>query len=154
MQTKNLPKLIVRITIIYITILFIVTFAQNLFFNKDYISYFYIPLLEFCLCIFVSTQDVYHCKFLKYLAWAIFISDTLTRLNNAYNFIPLGYWCLLPSIILCFGISITLILSIKHFMRITILSIKQNKILWNYNRKNEMYKKIKRNVQFCSLLQK
>lgn len=126
MKTKKIARFIVRITIIYIAFVFINTFINSIFLDKEYVNEFYIPLLELCLCIFVWSQGRCHCKYIRWTALSIFISDTITRLDNAYDFIPLGYWCLLPAFILAIGILTTLTLSLKHFIH-----------LWNLQKKNK-----------------
>lgn len=100
MKQNQIPKFAVRFTIIYIASLFIYSLYQSVFNNVDTFNDWYVLMLESCLYIVVSSQGKFHCKFIKWTCLSILISGTITRLDNAYDFIPLGYWCLLPALIL------------------------------------------------------
>lgn len=120
----NLPKFLVRITIIFVAIYFLTTFvlAQN---GIEYFNDFYIVLLELCLCVFCSVQGNYHCKYMRYTAWSIFTSDMLTRLDNAYDFLSVDMHNQIPICILALGLSTSVFLAIRHFILVQILKRKK-----------------------------
>lgn len=89
---------------------------------------FYVVLLELCLCVFCSVQGNYHCKYIRYTAWALFISDMLTRLDNAYDFLTVDMHNQIPIGIIAFGIALSFYLAIRHFIKVQILKRKQKQI--------------------------
>lgn len=119
-------KFLVRISIFLISIYFITVYAIAIAFEEDFYNDFYVVLLEFCLAVFASVQGNYHCKYARYTAWGIFMSDMITRLDGAYNFIPIGNTAIVSSFILFSSMSITIYLAIRHFSKVTKLKNIQN----------------------------
>lgn len=120
----NIPKFLVRITILFVASYFLFTYilAQN---GIEYFNDSYVVLLELCLCVFCSVQGNYHCKYIRYTAWSLFLSDMLTRLDNAYDFLSVDMHNQIPITIIAFGISVSLFLAVRHFILVQILKRKK-----------------------------
>lgn len=111
-------KFIVRFTIFYCAIYFIYVLAYawngiNVFDDS------YKLLLEYCLFVLAKEHPKYHCKFARFLALSLFVTELITYLDNCYSIIPpsIGTLAVL-SIIWVLGISSTIILAILHFRRV------------------------------------
>lgn len=126
----NIAKFLVRFTILFVTLYFIITYVLAQFFGVSYFNDFYVVLLELCLCVFCTVQGNYHCKYMRYLAWGSFSSDTLTRADNSLDFLSVDAHNLIPLAIIVISVITTLILAVRHFIRTT--KVKNNKHKYGY----------------------
>lgn len=113
-----MSKLIIRITVIGVAIYLILCYLFAIFFNDNLWSQTYYLLFELCVCLCISKQGVYHCKYIKYTAYGILLSDCVVCLDNTYNLIPTNVMSLLPPLIISFGLFTTTMLAIKHYIRV------------------------------------
>ena len=118
-------KFLVRITIILTALYFMLTYILAQFFGIAYFNDFYVVLLELCLCVFCSVQGNYHCKYIRYTAWGLFVSDMLTRLDNEYDFLSVEAHNLIPACIIFSCILLSSYLAISHFIRSTKINNKK-----------------------------
>jgi len=79
------------------------------------------------LCI--SKQGVYHCRFIKWTAYAILIAETLAYTDVVFEYMDAVAFIVIQSTILTAGISTTLTLAIRHYMR-----VKRIKKIWKTDR--------------------
>lgn len=119
-------KLLVRFSIFGISSYFLFVFSIAYFWGINIFSDTYVLLLEFCLAVFCSVQGKYHCKFAKFTAWGIFISDTITTLDGKLNFLSVEAACLIPALILSLSLLTAFVLSISHFVKVKRLKRKRN----------------------------
>lgn len=133
---ERLCKFLVRLTIIFISLYFISVFAVAIAFKTSFHNDIYVVLLELCLAVFASVQGNYHCKYARFTAWGIFSSDSVTRLDAAYDFIPIGNTAIVSSVILTVSISISLFLAFRHFYRVQKLKSDKNN-LYEDRRRND-----------------
>lgn len=119
-------KFIVRMSIVLTAIYFVVSslFAQLL--GVDILMPYYIPLFELCVVIYAFSEGKYHCKYIKYTALALLLSDTLTQLDNAFNFLTIEAHNLIPVTMIVIGISIGVFLAIKHYIQVIKLKKRLN----------------------------
>jgi hypothetical protein len=123
-----MSKLFVRITVLIVALytivchLFAVVWQTNLWLHS------YTVLFEICVCLCISAQGKYHCKYLKWTAYAITFNDTLISLDEAFDFIPYHVAIIIPFIIITCGLLTTTILSIMHFVK-----VKRLKRIWRVN---------------------
>lgn len=133
---EKLCKFLVRLTIIFTSLYFIVVFAIALAFETSFHNDMYVVLLELCLAVFTSVQGNYHCKYARYTAWGIFSSDSVTRLDAAYDFIPIGNTAIVSSVILGTAIATSIFLAFCHFIRVQKLKTNKRR-LYEDRRRNE-----------------
>lgn len=119
-------KFFVRITVLYTTIYFIRTFISA-WYGAETFNDAYIILFEICLCIIISSQGKYHCRYIRYTSYALTLCDTLTRLDNVYHFMP-EESCILMALFLYSAIVIPLCLSLQHYYEVQRLNHKRNDI--------------------------
>lgn len=88
------------------------------------ISYYF----EIALCVVMSSQGKYHCKYMKYTAYGITTSDGITRADNVWDFIPCDYAIYIPAVIVGVGISATFLMSLRHFYKVKQLKRRKDEL--------------------------
>lgn len=113
-----MSKFFIRITIIIVALYIVVCFIMAASFGINIWSQTYYLLFELCTCLCISKQGVYHCRFIKYTAYGILISDTLVCANNLFDFLPINWTVYVPPTIIVIGLLTTTTLVIRHFVRV------------------------------------
>lgn len=119
LRIKNqMGKFLVRITTIIVSIYLLLCcyFAQ--FHGIDLLDDWYSVVFEFIVVVYAYSEGKYHCKYLKHLTLAIFLSDTLARLDNAFDFLTVSQHNLIPIGILSIGILVSTCSAIRHFYKV------------------------------------
>lgn len=111
-------KFVVRVSILLTAIYFVVSllFAQLL--GVDILMPYYIPLFELCVVIYAFSEGKYHCRYIKYTALSLLLADTLTQLDNAFDFLTIEAHNLIPVAMITIGIFVGVFLAIKHYIRV------------------------------------
>lgn len=125
-----MSKFFIRITIIMVALYVIMCFIIAASFGINIWSQTYYLLFELCTCLCISKQGVYHCRFIKYTAYGILISDTLVCTNNIFDFLPINWTVYVPPTIIAVGLLATTTLAIRHFIRVQRL-----KKIWKVEKK-------------------
>ena len=118
-------KFLVRITVAFVAIYFIVVFLCGQIFGVNIFDSTYIILFELCVVVYTFSEGKYHCKYMKYTALSIFLADTLTRLDYMFNFMSVSAHNLIPIGILALGIGTSITKAIMHFVRVMKLKKKK-----------------------------
>ena len=113
-----MSKFFIRITIIMVALYIIMCFIIAASFGINIWSQTYYLLFELCTCLCISKQGVYHCRFIKYTAYGILVSDTLVCANNLFDFLPINWTVYVPPTIIVIGLLTTTTLAILHFVRV------------------------------------
>ena len=111
-------KFIVRITIIITSIFMIISYLSAQLFGIDIFSDWYIVMFELCVTIYCYSEEKYHCKYIKHLSLAILLSETITRLDNYFDFLSVFTHNIIPIFIFSIGVLITLVKAIIHFIKV------------------------------------
>ena len=120
-------KLLVRLFVVFTALYFIHTYIMA-WFGVEYFSDAYIVMAELAICVVMSSQGKYHCKYMKFTAYGLTASDSVTRIDNAYDILSVDAAIVLPlSIIMC-SISVSLVLALIHYYRVFKLKYKKNDI--------------------------
>lgn len=125
-------KLLVRLTIVIVSVYFVLTYLVAQTMGIDIHSDWYTSLFALIIVVYAHSEGIYHCKFLKYSATSLFVCDMLTRLDNAYNFLSVDAHNLIPIAILALGLGTSITLAIRHFYKV----IQLNKKIDARNRRN------------------
>lgn len=120
-------KLLVRLTVVIVSIYFVITYLVAQFMYIDISSDWYATLFALIIAVYAHSEGRYHCKYLKFTADSVFVSDLLTRLYNSFNFLFVTAHNLIPIGILALGVGTTITLSIRHFWKVLIIRNKKNK---------------------------
>ena len=86
-------------------------------FQVDIWNHWYYLLFELCVCLCISKQGVYHCKFIKWTAYAILIEETITYTDVMFDYLPINVFAFLQPTIITAGIATTTILAVRHFIK-------------------------------------
>lgn len=119
-------KLLVRLTIVIVSIYFVLTYLVAQTMGIDIHSDWYTSLFALIIVVYANSEGKYHCKFLKYSATSLFVCDVLTRLDNYYNFLSVDAHNIIPIAILALGLGTSITLAIRHFYRVIKLNRRKN----------------------------
>lgn len=111
-------KFLVRITIFVTCVYFIASYLMAQYIGIDILYDCFIPLFILCVVVYCYSEGKYHCKHIKHLSLAIFLSDTLTRLDNTFDFLTVSQHNLIPIGILLLGILVSTYSAIRHFYKV------------------------------------
>lgn len=120
-------KFLVRITIVFMALYLVLSYVIAQFFFIDILGNWYIVLLETCVVVYCFSEGKYHCQYLKFSALSLLVVDTLTRLDNTFNFLSVAAHNLIPIAILALGIGTSITLALRHFYQVNQLRNKRNK---------------------------
>ena len=67
---------------------------------------------------YAFSEGKYHCKYIKYTALAVLLSDALTQLDNAFDFLTIQMHNLIPVAMITVGIFMGVFLAVKHYIRV------------------------------------
>jgi galactitol-specific phosphotransferase system IIC component len=119
-------KLLVRLTIVIVSVYFVLTYLVAQTMGIDIHSDWYASLFALIIVVYAHSEGKYHCKFLKYSATSLFVCDVLTRLDNYYNFLSVDAHNIIPIAILALGLGTSITLAIRHFYRVIKLNRRKN----------------------------
>ena len=122
-----MDKLLVRLFVVFTTLYFLCTYTMA-WYGVECFSDAYIVMAELAICVVMSSQGKYHCKYMRFTAYGLTASDGVTRIDNAYDILSVDAAIVLPlSIIMC-SISVSLVLALIHYYRVFKLKYKKNDI--------------------------
>lgn len=95
------------------------------FYGIDILHDYHTVPFELCVVIYAFSEGKYHCRYLRFLALGILLSDFLSRLDNSFNFLSVSEhnsicFCLISS-----SIGMALYEAIEHFNHVR--KVKQNR---------------------------
>lgn len=112
-----MSKLIVRLTTMVVALYLIACYIAALF-GVDIWRQWYYLLFELCFCLCISKQGVYHCKFIKWTAYAILIVETLAYLDVLFDYLTAVAFIVVQTTILTAGLATTVTLAVRHYIRV------------------------------------
>ena len=119
-----MDKLLVRLFVVFTTLYFLFTYILA-WYGVECFSDAYIVMAELAICVVMSTQGKYHCKYMRFTAYGLTASDSVTRIDNAYDILSVDAALVLPlSLIMC-SVTISFVLAFRHYYRV--LKLKRNK---------------------------
>lgn len=111
-------KFLVRITVIIVSIYFVLAYLIAQFLGIDILREWYIIPFELIVVVYSFSEGKYHCKFLKSTMLSIFLCDLLTRLDNTFDILSVTSHNLIPVFLLTLGIGTSVTLAIRHFYKV------------------------------------
>ena len=122
-----MDKLLVRLFVVFTTLYFICTYTMA-WYGVECFSDAYIMIAEVAICIVMSSQGKYHCKYLKYTAYGLTASDCITRFDNAFDILSVDAAIVLPlSLIMC-SVTISFVLALRHYYMVLKIKFKKHEI--------------------------
>lgn len=97
-------------------------------FGVECFSDAYIVMAELAICVVMSSQGKYHCKYLKHTTYGLTASDCITRVDNAFDILSVDASIILPlSPIMC-SVTISFVLALRHYYMVLKLKHKKYEI--------------------------
>ena len=126
-KSREMAKLAVRLYVVFTALYFVQTYIMA-WLGEECFSDAYIVFAEVAICIVMSSQGKYHCKYLKYTAYGLTASDCITRFDNAFDILSVEASIILPlSLIMC-SVAISFVLALRHYYRLLKLKHKKYEI--------------------------
>lgn len=113
-----MSKFFVRITVISTAIYMMLYYTTSVFWGKDIWYPLFYLLFEFCVCLCISKQGVYHCKFVKWTAYGILAADTIALVDETFDVFPVGFVSNATIVLLTLGLFTTTTLAINHYIEV------------------------------------
>lgn len=118
-----MDKLLVRLFVVFTTLYLLCTYIMA-WFGVECFSDAYIVMAELAICVVMSSHGKYHCKYMKFTAYGLTASDSVTRIDNAYDILGVEASIILPlSLVMC-SVTISFVLALRHYYRV--LKLKSN----------------------------
>ena len=112
-----MDKLFVRLFVVFTALYLIHTYIMA-WFGVECFSDAYIVMAELAICVVMSSQGKYHCKYMKFTAYGLTASDSVTRIDNAFDILGVEASIILPlSIVMC-SVTISFVLALRHYYRV------------------------------------
>ena len=122
-----MDKLFVRLFVVFTALYLIHTYIMA-WFGVECFSDAYILMAELAICVVMSSQGKYHCKYMKFTAYGLTASDSVTRIDNAFEILGVEASIILPlSIVMC-SVTISFVLALRHYYRVLKLKSKHHDI--------------------------
>lgn len=119
-------KFFVRITIIAVATYTLLGYLIAQIYGVNIHSDIYVSAFEFIAVIYCYSEGKYHCRYIKWLALALFLSDSISRIDYAFNFLSANAANLIPIGIFATSIFIMLYQAIRHFYQVSRLKRLKN----------------------------
>lgn len=122
-----MDKLLVRLFVVFTALYFLCTYIMA-WYGLECFSDEYIVMAELAICVVMSSHGKYHCKYMKFTAYGLTASDSVTRIDNAYDILSVDAAILLPfSLVMC-SVTISFVLALRHYYRVLKLKSKHHDI--------------------------
>ena len=122
-----MDKLFVRLFVVFAVLYLIHTYIMA-WFGVECFSDAYIVIAELAICVVMSSQGKYHCKYMKFTAYGLTASDSVTRIDNAYDILGVEASIILPlSLVMC-SVTISFVLALRHYYRALKIKFKKHEI--------------------------
>lgn len=120
-----MAKLTVRLFVVFTALYFVYTYIMA-WYGVECFSDAYIVMAELAICVVMSSQGKYHCKYMKFTAYGLTASDSVTRIDNAYDILGVEASIILPlSLVMC-SVTISFVLALRHYYRVLKLKSKKH----------------------------
>lgn len=110
-----MDKVITRLTIILVTIYFLVSYILALF-GLDILTNSYVVLFESCVVAYTFCSGKFHCKYMRWTALSILTVEIINQTDYYFDYIPVSVFNIIPISILALGIATSVTLAIRHFV--------------------------------------
>lgn len=122
-----MDKLLVRLFVVFTALYLIHTYIMA-WYGVECFSDAYIVMAELAICVVMSSHGKYHCKYMKFTAYGLTASDSVTRIDNAFDILGVEASIILPlSLVMC-SVTISFVLALRHYYRVLKVKFKKHEI--------------------------
>lgn len=122
-----MDKLLVRLFVVFTTLYFLCTYIMA-WYGIECFSDTYIVIAEIIICMVMSSQGKYHCEYMRITAYGLTASDSITRIDSAYNILSMDAAIVIPLSIIMLSVLISFVMALVHYYRVLKLKSKQDDI--------------------------
>lgn len=119
-------RFLVRCSIVIAALYMSISLIVAQIFGVDILTTYYYLLFELCAVIYCFSEGKYHCKYIKYTALALLLSDLLTQLDCTFDFLGVEAHNYIPIALIFAGITTGVSLAISHFIKVSKLKARRN----------------------------
>lgn len=113
-----MSRFLIRWTVVLVAVYLVVCYLVAAFMSVDiWCQAYYLPI-ELCVCLCISKQGVYHCKYIKWTAYAFFFEECVAYLDVFFNILPDSYMATVALTIITAGLCTTVTLAVRHYIRV------------------------------------
>lgn len=123
-----MAKFITRLTVIFVSLYFLVAHLCAYHFGIDILYNSYILLFELCVVCYTFLHGSYHCRYIRWTAGGIFICDSLNHLDYYLNLFTANELFAASLVILVLGLGTSVFSALHHFHKVTKLKQKRDKL--------------------------
>ena len=122
-----MDKLLVRLFVVFTTLYFLCTYTMA-WYGVECFSDAYIVMAELAICVVMSSHGKYHCKYMRFTAYGLTASDSVTRIDNAFDILGVEASIILPlSLVMC-SVTISFVLALRHYYMVLKIKFKKHEI--------------------------
>ena len=122
-----MDKLFLRLFVVFTALYLIHTYIMA-WLGLECFSDAYIVMAELAICVVMSSHGKYHCKYMKFTAYGLTASDSVTRIDNALDILSVDASIILPlSLVMC-SVTISCVLALRHYYRVLNIKFKKHEI--------------------------
>jgi len=123
-----MSRLFVRMTVILVAVYLIVCYLTTAVFRTDIWRQVYYLMFELCVCLCLTAQGAYHCKYIRWTAYGIFVEDCVSTSDTFFDYIPDNIMAVVSPTILTIGLAAATVLAIRHYIK-----VRRIKKIWRAN---------------------
>lgn len=121
-------KFLVRMTVIFVAIYFIVAALVAQLYGVDILTGNHALLFELITVVYTFEHGKYHCRFLRWTMLSLFIAEIISRLDNSLNFLTVDEHNYGICVILLCGLGTSVTKALLHFKKVSRLKRKRAKL--------------------------
>ena len=121
-----MSRFVTRVAIFFTGVYFLVAYYYAQYYGVDILDDWYCLIFEACVTVHCFSEGRYHCRYMRGLSLMILLSDSLTRLDNAFSFLSVSAHNLIPITLISFGFLTTICLALHHFYRVSKIKGRKN----------------------------
>ena len=123
-----MAKFVTRLTIIIVSLYFLIAHVFACYFGIDILRNTYILLFELCVVCYTFLHGKYHCKYIRWTAASIFCCDSINHLDYYLNLFTVNELFVASIVILTLGLGTSAFSALHHFHKVTKLKQKREKL--------------------------
>lgn len=123
-----MSKLFIRLVVVLVAVYLVLLYFVAAAFQADVWCQWYYPLLWLVVSISISRQGAYHCRYIKWTAYGLFVEELTVSLDAIFDIIPDNVFSILPPMAITTGLTVTITLAIQHYIK-----VKRIKKIWREN---------------------